>query len=286
MDERTFGRRFEGRVAIVTGASTDPGIGTASARRLALEGASVVINARTEDRLRTTERALRDEGLAVAAVPGSAEDPAVPARLVDAALERFGRIDLLVNAVGGANHIGSALTMDRAALIDTLAVNTWPALALIQEAMARGLADGGGSVVNISSGSPKKTTPSMAAYAAAKSALNALTRTLANDLGSRGVRVNAVSPGLTQTEATRAMWEGDGGQAAGDNLLLGRMTEPDDIAAAVAFLLSDEAGSITGVLLDVDAGNHVSTGSWSPFSPSAIGRPGGAPSAGPPTADR
>ena len=90
----------------------------------------------------------------------------------------------------------------------TVALNTWPALSLIQEAMARGLADGGGAVVNISSGSPKKTTPSMAAYAAAKSALNALTRTLANDLGRRGVRVNAVSPGLTKTEGTRDIWGG------------------------------------------------------------------------------
>ena len=76
------------------------------------------------------------------------------------------------------------------------------------------------------------------------------------------------------------MWENDDGAAAGANLLLGRMTEPEDIAAAAAFLLSDEAASITGVLLDVDAGNHVSTGSWSPFSPAAIGTPGGAPGTG------
>ncbi len=279
MDEGTFGRRFGGKVAIVTGTSTHPGIGTASARRLAIEGASVVINARNEARLRATERALQDEGLNVLAVPGDAEDPSVPRSVVDVAVEHFGRIDLLVNAVGAASYVGSAMAMDREAFLDTVAINVWPALALIQAAMARGLADDGGAVVNISSGSPKKTTPSMAAYAAAKSALNALTRTLANDLGGQGVRVNAVSPGLTRTDATRQLWEGDDGRAAGDNLLLGRMTEADDVAAAVAFLLSDEAGSITGVLLDVDAGNHVSTGSWSPFSPSSIGRPGGAPSA-------
>jgi len=272
-----FGRRFEGKVAIVTGASTNPGIGTASARRLALEGASVVINARSEDRLRATEKALQEEGLSVVAVAGSADDDSVPGRLVDTALERFGRIDLLANTVGGAAYQGSALSMDRAALLETVSLNTWPALALIQEAMRRGLADGGGSIVNISSGSPKKTTPAMAAYAAAKAALNALTRTLANDLGRQGVRVNAVSPGLTRTDATRAMWESDDGQGAAQNLLLGRLTEAEDIAAAVAFLLSDEAGSITGVLLDVDAGNHVSSGAWSPFSPSAIGKPGGAP---------
>jgi NAD(P)-dependent dehydrogenase (short-subunit alcohol dehydrogenase family) len=217
----------------------------------------------------------------VVACPGAADEESVPGMLVETALSRFGRIDLLVNAVGAASFVGSALSMNRSDFLGTVAINTWPAVSLIQQAMASGLAEGGGAVVNISSGSPKKTTPSMAAYAAAKSALNALTRTLANDLGARGVRVNAVSPGLTRTDATRSMWESDDGRAAGANLLLGRMTEADDVAAAVAFLLSDEAASITGVLLDVDAGNHVSTGSWSPFSPSAIGRPGGAPSTDP-----
>jgi NAD(P)-dependent dehydrogenase (short-subunit alcohol dehydrogenase family) len=280
VDERTFGRRFEGKVAIVTGASTDPGIGTASARRLALEGASVVINARSEARLNATARALQDQGLDVVACPGDAGDQSLPALLVEMAIERFGRVDLLVNAVGGAPYIGSALTMKRQDLMTTVSLNTWPALSLIQEAMARGLADGGGAVVNISSGSPHKTTPSMAAYAAAKSALNALTRTLANELGGRGVRVNAVSPGLTRTEGTKDIWGDDDGQASGRNLLLGRLTEADDVAAAVAFLLSDEAGSITGALLDVDAGNHVSAGTWSPFNPDSVGQPGSAPALG------
>jgi NAD(P)-dependent dehydrogenase (short-subunit alcohol dehydrogenase family) len=280
MDDRSGAGRFTGKVAIVTGASTDPGIGTATARRLAAEGASVVINARGEARLQATERTLLDEGLDVVAWPGSAGDPEVPGQLVDLALERFGRIDLLVNTVGGVPFVGSALDLGRDDLLATVALNTWPALSLVQAAMARGLAEDGGAVVNISSGSPLKTTPVMAAYAAAKSALNALTRTLANDLGGRGVRVNAVSPGLTRTEATRDMWEADGGTAAGRHILLGRLTEATDIAAAVAFLLSDEAASITGVLLDVDGGNHVDTGSWSPFSPGAIGRPGGAPAAG------
>jgi NAD(P)-dependent dehydrogenase (short-subunit alcohol dehydrogenase family) len=279
VDDHTAGHRFEGKVAIVTGASSDPGIGMASARRLAVEGASVVINARSESRLRATEEALRSQGLDVVACPGSAEEAITSARLVDTAIERFGHVDLLVNTVGGAPFVGSALTLTHDDLLHTVSLNTWPALSLIQEAMARGLAEGGGSIVNISSGSPKKTTPSMAAYAAAKAALNALTRTLANELGRRGVRVNAVSPGLTKTHATRDMWGSDDGEAAGRHLLLGRLTEADDVAAAVAFLLSEEARSITGVLLDVDAGNHVDTGSWSPFSPGAVGGPGGAPGA-------
>ena len=130
--------------------------------------------------------------------------------------------------------------------------------------MARGLADGdGGAVVNISSGSPNKTTASMAAYAAAKASLNALTRTMA-DAGRRGVRVNAVSPGLTRTSATRAIWEADGGRGAGSNLLLGRLTEADDIAAAVLFLLSERRQAITGVLIDVDGGNHLSPAAGRP----------------------
>lgn len=279
IDAQQFGKRFTGKVAIVTGASTNPGIGTASARRLGLEGASVVINARNARRLEATEQMLRDEGLDVVAVAGSADDGELTERLVATAIERFGRIDLLVNTVGGVPFVGSALDITEDAYMATIALNTWPALSLIQVAMRHGLADGGGAIVNISSGSPQKTTPAMAAYAAAKSALNALTRTLANDLGRRGVRVNAVSPGLTRTEATKDMWTADDGEAAGARMLLGRLPEADDIAAAVAFLLSDEAQSITGVLLDVDGGNHVDSGSWSPFAPDAIGQPGAARSA-------
>ncbi len=279
MDQPIFAGRFEGRVAVVTGASTDPGIGTACARRLAREGASVVINARGEERLRDVERALRAEGLSIVACPGAAGAEGMATRLVDTAHEAFGGVDLLVNTVGGVPFVGSALDLTRDDLLATVELNTWPTLALIQAAMERGLADGAGAVVNISSGSPGKTTPTMAAYAAAKSALNALTRTLANDLGRRGVRVNAVSPGLTRTEATRDIWGSDVGEAAGRHILLGRLTEAEDVAAAVSFLLSTDAESITGVLLDVDGGNHIDTGSWSPFSPDAIGQSGGAPTA-------
>jgi 3-oxoacyl-[acyl-carrier protein] reductase len=187
-------------------------------------------------------------------------------RLIEAAREHFGRVDHLVNTIGGAHFAGSFEAMDKAGLVDTVALNTWPTLALIQEALSGGLAEGGGSVVNISSGAPRKTTPSMVAYAAAKAALNALTRTIAADLGPRGVRVNAVSPGLTKTSGTKAMWEADEGRDAGTKLVLGRLTEADDIAAAAAFLLSDDARQITGVVLDVDGGNHLA-GGWSPFRP-------------------
>ncbi len=269
MEQQRQGERFTGQVAIVTGSSADPSIGRSCALRLAREGASVVINGRDAAALAAAEAALRAEGLAVFAVAGSMEDDSTPSALVDAALTQFGRVDLLVNTIGGTRFRGTFDTMARADLMDTLSLNTWPTVALIQEAMGRGLADGGGVVVNISSGSPKKTTPSMVAYAAAKATLNALTRTIAADLGPKGVRVNAVSPGLTMTSATRGVWEHDGGQAAGANLVLGRLTGADDIAAAAAFLLSDEARQITGVTLDVDGGNHLASGGWTPISPPA-----------------
>jgi 3-oxoacyl-[acyl-carrier protein] reductase len=265
MADEGLRRRFAGRVAVVTGSSADPSIGRSCAFRLGREGASVVINGRDPSTLSTTERELRAEGIAVVAVEGSMEDDTTAPQLIETAIEEFGRVDHLVNTVGGAQFVGSFEAMDRAGLLDTVSLNTWPTLALIQAALVRGLADDGGSVVNISSGAPRKTTPSMAAYAAAKAALNALTRTIAADLGPRGIRVNAVSPGLTKTSFTKSMWEKDGGRGAGAKLILGRMTEADDIAAACAFLLSHDARQITGVVLDVDGGNHLS-GGWSPFS--------------------
>jgi NAD(P)-dependent dehydrogenase (short-subunit alcohol dehydrogenase family) len=266
VDTGAAGGRFRGKVAIVTGSSHDPSIGRSTASRLAREGASVIINGRSDDQLRTAERELRGDGLEVAGVAGSLQDDATAGRLVDAAIDRYGRLDAVVNTVGGTRYQGSPREIDRAAYLKTVELNTWGTIALIQEALRGGLADGGGAVVNVSSGTVNKTTPSMIAYAAAKAALNAVTRTLARDLGPLGVRVNAVAPGLTKTSGTRSMWESDDGAGAGRNLVLGRLTTADDIANACSFLLSDEAASITGVVIDVDGGNHLQGGGWTPMA--------------------
>lgn len=105
----------------------------------------------------------------------------------------------------------------------------------------------------------------MVAYASAKASLNAMTRTIAADLAARGVRVNAVSPWLVRITATRPIWEADARAAAGSALPSSRLTEAHDIAAAVRFLLSDEARRITGITLDVDGGNHLASGGWTPI---------------------
>ena len=257
-------QRFSGRVAIVTGSTADPSIGRSCALRLAREGASVVINGRDQDRVAAAEKAFRAEGLDVVGVVGSMDTEPAVTLLTDRAMETFGRIDLIVSTVGGAPHPLPFDDISEEQLLETFRLNTWPTLALIRAALARGLGDTAGSVVAISSGSPRKTTSAMVSYASAKAALNAMTRTIAADLAGRGVRVNAVSPGLVRTTATRSIWKSDGGAAAGSALPLGRLTEAEDIAAAVCFLLSDDARQITGITLDVDGGNHLSSG-WTPI---------------------
>jgi NAD(P)-dependent dehydrogenase (short-subunit alcohol dehydrogenase family) len=265
-DATTVGgaQRFSGRVAIVTGSTADPSIGRSCALRLAREGASVVINGRNEDRVATAEAALRAEGLDVVGVVGSMDTEPAVATLTERAMEAFGRIDHIVSTVGGAPYPFSFDAISQEQLLETFRLNTWPAVALIRAALALGLGDNAGSVVTISSGSPRKTTSAMVSYASAKAALNAMTRTIAADLAGRGVRVNAVSPGLVRTTATRPIWKADAGAAAGSALPLGRLTEAEDIAAAVCFLLSDDARQITGITLDVDGGNHLSSG-WTPI---------------------
>jgi len=254
---------FSGRVAVVTGSTADPSIGRACAFRLARAGASVVVNGRDDERLASTVAALRSEGWRAVGLAGSMDSESATAMLCDCALEEFGQIDLLVSTVGGAPFPRSFDSINEAQLLETFRLNTWPAVVLIRAAMERGLADRDGSVVVISSGSPRKTTSAMVSYAAAKAALNAMTRTIAADLAGR-VRVNAVSPGLVRTSATRPVWEPDGGAAAAANVPVGRLTEAEDVAAAVCFLLSEDARQITGITLDVDGGNHLASGGWTP----------------------
>lgn len=223
-----------------------------------------MVNGRSGENVDTTVKALQAEGCRATGVVGSMEDDEVVRRVAETAAGEYGRIDLVVNTIGGPRGSSTPLKLTKAGLLDTVALNTWPTLSLIQEAMRLGLGEGGGAVVNISSGTVNKTTPGMAAYAAGKAALNALTRTTARSLAPHGVRVNGVAPGFTRTSGTRPIWRADDGASAGRQLPLGRLPDSDDIAHAVLFLLSDDARSITGVIIDVDAGNHLQAG-WSPM---------------------
>lgn len=249
--------RFDGKVAIVAGSSR--GIGLATARRLAEGGAQVVLNARHDDELATAVDALRAEGLAATGVAANLSAPETPDRLVDAAISTFGRVDLLVNNVGISPYIGPLHQVERDPFVHTMVVNTWAAVGLVKTAMAAGLADGGGSVVSISAIGSRRVSSVSAPYTASKAALEALTRSLAQELGPLGVRVNAVAPGLVMTRISRLLWEDGRGEIVARRVPLRRLGRPEDIAAAISFLLSDDASWITGVVLDVDGGSLVSS---------------------------
>jgi 3-oxoacyl-[acyl-carrier protein] reductase len=244
-------KTFDGQVAIVTGSSK--GIGRATARRLARGGAAVAINARNGAALEPVADELRESGSEVLTLPGNVTRPGGAEALVDATLRHFGRLDLVVNTVAVNTTFGSLLDVDSDAFSATLLRNTWPTVALAQAAVAGGMGEGG-AIVAVSTIGSHSIQPEVAPYCASKAALEVLIRNLAYELGPRGIRVNAVAPGLVATDMSRALWEGEREEQEAGLLPLGRLGQPDDIAAAICFLLSPASSWTTGQVLDVDGG--------------------------------
>lgn len=248
---------LDGKVAIVTGASR--GIGAAIARQLADEGMAVVLAARSLDELTSLAVSLPGKSLVHAV---DLRDPSAPAALVDAAIRRFGRIDALVNNAGATSR-GDFLALTDDQWQDGFALKFYAAMRCARAAWPH-LQSSQGAIVNISGIGGRTGSAEFTIGGAVNAALLNLTKALA-DRGQRdGVRVNAINPGsiatqrLTTRVATVAARKGidaaAAAQAMTDKLGVRRFGEPDEIARAVAFLLSPQAAYCQGSILDVDGG--------------------------------
>jgi 3-oxoacyl-[acyl-carrier protein] reductase len=250
---RLHGRRLEGRTAIVTGASR--GIGLAVARRLVEEGANVVITARHEDALQEAAASL---GASARYVAGKADDSAHQDEVIARAIAEFGGADLLVNNTGINPAYGPLLELDLGIARKILEVNVVAALAWVQKIHAAWMGEHGGSIVNIASVAAIQPAPKIGMYGVSKAALVHLTEELAVELGP-DIRVNAVAPAVVKTDFARALYEGREADVA-RAYPLKRLGIPDDIGSVVAFLLSDDAGWMTGQTLVIDGGATLGNG--------------------------
>lgn len=244
-------QRFEGKVALVTGASR--GIGAAIAGRLAAEGAKVILTSRKLEALEEVAKGIEGETACIPCHTGKAE---MIDGLMDAAIERFGQVDILVNNAATNPYFGPMMNLEAWAWDKTIEVNL-RGYFLCARAVAKHLLErkSPGAIVNISSVLGEMAAPLQGVYGITKAGVISMTQTLAAELGPSGVRVNAIAPGLVDTRFAQALTTNPQiRQMVLDRTTLKRIGQPDDIAGAAAFLASDDASYVSGQVLRVDGG--------------------------------
>ncbi|RCW39536.1 3-oxoacyl-[acyl-carrier protein] reductase [Halopolyspora algeriensis] len=242
-------KRFDGRVAIVTGASR--GIGFAIAQRLVAEGAQVCLTARKPEALDEAVDSLGGAEHAIA-VAGKADDTEHQQEAVTRTLETFGRVDMLVNNTGINPAYGPLIELDHGVARKTFEVNVLGALAWTQRVHRAWMAEHGGAVLNVCSVAGLKPAPGIGYYGATKAMLTHMTQELAVELGPT-VRVNAVAPAVVKTQFATALYENNEDEVA-SQYPMQRLGVPSDVSGAAAYLLSEEASWVTGQILTLDGG--------------------------------
>jgi len=249
----SMGGRVDGKVALVTGASR--GIGRATAQLLAKEGAAVIVNfAGHREAAETVVEHIRRGGGRAIAVQANVADRSEVLAMVEQGLREFSRIDILVNNAG-IFRSGSIQNLTETSIDEAITVNVKGMIHCIQAVIPQMITRRYGKIVNLSSTAGiGSTAPNTTPYAVSKAAIIGLTKRVALDLGSHGINVNALCPGFIRTDMIGSAVSAQVIETTVSRTLLGRLGEPDDIAAAVLFLVSDEASFITAQVLTVDGG--------------------------------
>lgn len=249
---------LEGRTAIVTGAGR--GIGRQIAVELADCGANVVAAARTESEIGATASAVEERGVSGLAVPTDLQEVDDVDRLVDETVETLGVPDVLINDAGA--HVAADPLERRLGDVETMLDVNLRGLHVLSQRVASEIAaadHGSGRIVNVSSVAGDVGVRGMSVYSGTKAGVKGLTRGMAVEFAPYGITVNCVSPGLTRVARIERLFEEKGELYNVDGIPLGRLGEPEDVAAACLFLVSDRADYLTGVDLPVDGGAKVTS---------------------------